>query len=269
MFSEIICIDKDFGKIVNIDKCSRKICGKGNMDKKPVIYAWIFARGGSKGLPGKNIRPLKGKPLIAYAIETAKKSRFIKEVFVSTDSPDIAAVAEQYGAVVPFLRPAELASDTANERMSWRHAIEWMRSQDQYPPMDILVSLPSTAPLRTAEDVDSAIELYMKGEADTVIAVTKSARHPAFNMVYVDENNYAKVILAQYEKWVPNRQAYPTAYNIAGSVYVSGIDHIMETDSYFQGRVQAIVIPEDHGVDIDTLLDFQQAELILNERKKL
>ena len=238
------------------------------MDKKPVIHAWIFARGGSKGLPGKNIRPLKGKPLIAYSIETARKSRYIREVFVSTDSPDIAAIAEQFGAVVPFLRPAELASDTANERLSWRHAVEWMRSQDQYPPMDIMVSLPTTAPLRTPEEVDEAIELYLKGQADTVIAVSKSAQHPAFNMVYVDDDKNAKVILSQYVKWVPNRQAYPTAYDITTAVYVSGSDFILKTDSYFDGRVQAIVIPEDHGIDIDTLMDFQQAELLLEERLK-
>ena len=238
------------------------------MDKKPVIHAWIFARGGSKGLPGKNIRPLKGKPLIAYAIETARKSRYIQEVFVSTDSPDIAAVAEQYGAVVPFLRPAELSTDTASERLAWRHAIQWMRSQDQFPPMDILVSLPTTAPLRTPEEVDEAIELYLKGDADTVIAVSESARHPAFNMVYVDENKYAKVILSQYEEWVPNRQAYPKAYDITTAVYVTGVDYVMESDVYLKGRVRAITIPEDHGIDIDTLLDFQQAELLLEERLK-
>lgn len=238
------------------------------MDKKPVIHAWIFARGGSKGLPGKNIRPLKGKPLIAYAIETAKKSRFIKDVFVSTDSPDIAAVAEQYGAIVPFLRPAELAGDKSPECLAWRHAVNWMRSQDQYDPMDIMVSLPTTAPLRTAEEVDQAIELFLKGEADTVIAVSKSARHPAFNMVYVDENGYAQTILSKYVEWVPNRQAYPPAYDITTAVYVFDVNFIMEHDVYLQGRVQAIVIPEDHGIDIDTLMDFQQAELILNEQQK-
>jgi len=238
------------------------------MAKKPVIYAWIFARGGSKGLPGKNILPLNGIPLIAYAINVAKKSRFIKEVFVSTDSADIAAVAEQYGAVVPFLRPPELASDTASERMAWRHAVKWMRSQDQYEPLDILVSLPATAPLRTADEVDAAIELYLQGGADTVITVSKSSRHPAFNMVYVNEDGYARTILSDYVDWVPNRQAYPIAYNIAGSVYVSGADHIMENDVYLLGKVRALTVPEDHGIDIDTLIDFQQAELILNEQLK-
>lgn len=238
------------------------------MDKQPVIHAWIFARGGSKGLPGKNIRPLMGKPLIAYAIDTAKKSRYIQEVFVSTDSPDIAAVAEQYGAVVPFLRPAELAGDKSPERMAWRHAIQWNREQDDYAKMDILVSLPTTAPLRTAEEVDEAIELYLKGEADTVIAVSPSSRHPAFNMVYVDENGFAKTILSQYENWTSNRQSYPKAYNITTAVYVSGADYIMKEDAYIRGRVQAIEISEEHGVDIDTFIDFQQAELILKMGKE-
>ena len=238
------------------------------MDKKPVIHAWIFARSGSKGLPGKNIRPLMGKPLIVYSIETAQQSRYIRDVFVSTDSPDIAAVAEQYGAIVPFLRPAELSSDTASERLAWRHAIQWNQSQKQFSPMDIFVSLPTTTPLRTPEEVDEAIELYLKGKADTVIAVSRSARHPAFNMVYVDKDRYAKVILGQYEEWVPNRQAYPTAYDITTAVYVSGVDYIMTNDSYLKGRVQAIIIPEDHGIDIDTLIDFQHAELLMEERMR-
>ena len=131
-----------------------------------------------------------------------------------------------------------------------------------------MVSLPTTAPLRTPEEVDSAIELYLKGEADTVIAVSKSSRHPAFNMVYVDENKYAKIILSQYEEWIPNRQAYPVAYDITTAVYVSSSDYILASDSYLKGRVQAIEIPEEHGVDIDTLLDFQHAELLLKERIK-
>ena len=146
------------------------------------IQAWIFVRGESLGLPGKNLRPLCGKPLIAYSIEAAKKSRFIRDVFVSTDSPTIAAAAEQYGAIVPFLRPAELADVTSPVWHSWRHAIEWNRAQSDFPVMDIMVSLPVTTPLRTSRDVDDAIELYLKGGCDSVIAVAKSNRHPAYDM---------------------------------------------------------------------------------------
>ena len=107
--------------------------------KTPIIDAWIFARGGSKGLPGKNIKPLDGKPLIAYSIEAGKKSRYINNIYVSTDSPDIAAAAEQYGAIVPFLRPAELAGDRAPERLAWRHAVTWNRTQNEYPKTEVFV----------------------------------------------------------------------------------------------------------------------------------
>ncbi len=235
------------------------------MNKKPVICAWIFARGGSKGLPGKNILPLMGKPLIAYSIETAKKSHYIDNVFVSTDDPEIAAVARKYGAVVPFMRPAELCGDTSSERMAWQHAVQWMRDQNEFPVMDILVSLPATSPLRTVEEVDQAIELFLCGQSDTVITVVPSSRHPAFNMVYMDNDRYCDIILRNYEEWVPNRQSYPTAYNIAGSVYVSSADYIMASDSYLKGRVQAVVVPEEHAIDIDTLLDFKLAETMLPE----
>ena len=238
------------------------------MDREKVIHAWIFARGGSKGLPGKNIRNLNGKPLIAYAIETAKESQHISEVFVSTDSPEIATIAEKYGAVVPFLRPAELAGDKSPERMAWRHAIEWNRQQTRYPVMDLMVSLPTTAPLRTPEEVDRAIDLFLEGNADTVIAVSPSVRHPAFNMVYVDENGYASTILSKYEKWVPNRQSYPQAFDITTAVYVSGTDFILSCDSYMKGRVQAIEISAEDGLDIDTLMDFKIAELLMKERGK-
>lgn len=236
------------------------------MDKKPIINGWVFARGGSKGLPRKNVLPLCGKPLIAYAVEVAAKSKYISEMFVSTDDREIADAAAEYGAKVPFLRPAELAQDNTPERLAWRHAIEWNRSQSEYPRMDILVSLPATAPLRTVEEVDQAIELYLKGEADTVIAVSKSARHPAFNMVYMDESGYTQTILSKYEKFVSNRQSYQTAYDITTAVYVTSPDFVLQVDRYLDGRTQAITIPEEDGIDIDTPLDFKVAEMIMRER---
>lgn len=237
------------------------------MDTKPVVHAWIFARGGSKGVPRKNIRPLCGKPLIAYAIELAKKSKYISEVFVSTDDKEIADTAAEYGAVLPFMRPAELAQDRSPEHLSWRHAVNWNRGQTHYPKMDIMVSLPTTAPLRTAEEVDQAIELYMEGGADTVIAVSPSAHHPAFNMVYLDNENQVEIIMSKYEKWIANRQSYPKAYTITTAVYVTDPDNVLEVESYIKGRVKSIIIPEEDGLDIDTLLDFKIAELIMKERK--
>ena len=156
------------------------------MDAKPVIHAWVFARGGSKGLPRKNVLPLCGKPLIAYAVEIARQSRYISDIFVSTDDREIAEAAAKAGAKIPFTRPAELAQDKSPERLVWRHAIEWNRNQSEYPRMDIMVSLPATAPLRTVDEVDQAIELYLKGGADTVFVT--SYQTYVVDSVYVGEN---------------------------------------------------------------------------------
>ena len=236
------------------------------MDGKPIIHAWVFARGGSKGLPRKNVLPLCGKPLIAYAVEIALQSKYISEIFVSTDDREIADAAAKAGAKIPFMRPAELAQDKTPERLAWRHAIAWNRGQSEYPRMDIMVSLPATAPLRTVGEVDRAIELYLKGGADTVIAVSRSARHPAFNMVYVDDSGYAQTILSKYEKFVPTRQECQPAYDITTAVYVTNPDFVMQVDRYLDGRTQAITIPEEDGIDIDTPLDFKVAEMIMNGR---
>ena len=127
--------------------------------------AFIFARGGSKGLPGKNIRMFAGKPLIAWAIEHAHKAEGIGRVIVSTDSEEIAAVASQYGAEVPFMRPSHLAKDDSPEWLSWRHALEFIRNDEGSLP-DAMVSVPVTAPLRQPVDVERCLELFSEGDAD-------------------------------------------------------------------------------------------------------
>lgn len=233
------------------------------MEKKPVIYAWVFARGGSKGLPGKNIRVLGGKPLIAYAIDLGNQSCLIDKVFVSTDDPDIAAVAKEYGAEVPFLRPEHLASDDAPERLAWRHAIEWVKSSE-YQDMDIMVSLPTTAPLRTLEEVEEAIVYYEKGW-DTVISVSPTERHPSFNMVNVENDGSLSLVCLPAEVKAC-RQDFRKVYNIATAFYVSSPDFVMHAESYWDGRVGAVEIPAQHAVDIDTPMDFEFAEFLLRRR---
>ena len=232
------------------------------MDKKN-IQAWIFVRGDSMGLPGKNVMPLCGKPLIAYTIETAKKSRFIKDVFVSTDSPTIAACAEQYGAIIPFLRPAELCDIMVPCHSAWCHAIEWNRNQKEFPAMDIMVSLPVTTPLRTAEEIDRAIELYSAGDCDSVIAVAPSNRHPAYDMVFVDENGNAQ--LCQENENPLARTRTSKAYDITNLIHVSSTDYIMQNPNYLNGRVKTIQVPREHGLDIKDIWDFKLAEIILKE----
>jgi len=229
------------------------------MNKKN-IQAWIFVRGDSLGLPGKNVKPLLGKPLIAYTIEAARKSRFIKDVFVSTDSPTVAATAEQYGAIIPFLRPAELAVLGSPIHSAWVHAIEWNRQQAEFPQMDIMVALSITTPLRTPAELDEAVELYLKGECDTVTAVTQSNRHPAKNMFYLDENGYASICQKQKEERI--------AYDITNLVHVAGADYIMQEPNYLNGRIKTIEVPQEHGLDIKDIWDFKLAEIILKETQK-
>jgi N-acylneuraminate cytidylyltransferase len=228
------------------------------------IVGFVFARGGSKGLPKKNIRPLAGKPLLAHSIEIARRSQFIERIFVSTDSPEIAAIGCAWGAEVPFIRPAELASDTAPEWLAWRHGIREVE-QRFGRRVDILVSLPTTAPLRTVEDVDGAIERMLSTSADIVITVTESVRSPFFNMVLLDESQRARLVLPSAKPFV-RRQDAPRTYDITPVAYVVRRDYLFSADSIFAGNVQAVTVPNDRALDIDTELDFQIAEHLARQQ---
>ena len=149
--------------------------------------AFIFARYGSKGLPKKNIKLLGGKPLIGWAIEQAFASRGINRVIVSTDSEEIASVARLYGAETPFIRPKNLAQDDSPEWLSWRHALEFLKSTEgKYP--EALVSIPTTSPLRIPLDIENSLLEYEKGDADVILSVTDSHRNPFFNMIKINNN---------------------------------------------------------------------------------
>lgn len=237
------------------------------MDTKKIIDAWIFSRGGSKGCPRKNVRLLNGKPLISYAIEVGKKCPYINNVFVSTDDKEIAEVSEQYGAIVPFLRPAELAQDTSPEHEAWQHAVRWMQNQKKYPMMDIMVSLPTVAPLRTVKDVNKGIETFLKGNCDVVISVTEAARHPCFNMVKKNEDGYVSLLMPNNH--VIRRQDAPKVYDVTTAFYITTPHFILNADSLWEGKICQTEIAYDHAIDIDTELDFLMAETILkhNENK--
>jgi CMP-N-acetylneuraminic acid synthetase len=235
------------------------------MQNKPVVYAWIFARGGSKGLPRKNIMPLAGKPLIAYAIETGLRSELIDRVFVSTDDQEIAEVSLKYGAEVPFLRPAELASDGAPERLAWRHAAEWVE-QSGLPPMEVMASLPPTSPLRTVEEVNQGIGHFFSGAGETVIAVSRSERHPSFNVANLLDDGSVKLVNPPQTKGA-RRQDFAPVYDIATAFYVTSPGFVMRTDSFWEGRVAAVEIPVEHAVDIDSELDFAFAEFLIRRQQ--
>ncbi len=234
---------------------------------KPYTVGFIFARGGSKGIPGKNIRLLAGKPLIAYAIETAFQSEFIDRVVVSTDDEKISQIAQDFGAEVPFLRPKELAKDNSPEWLAWQHAVKTLNEQDKGRDLDVFVGIPTTSPLRITEDVDRAIQAFLEGESDVIITVKNTARHPAFNMVALNKRNYAKLILPPAQK-ISRRQDAPLVYDMTTVAYVAKPDFIVEANSIFEGKVKAVLIPEERALDIDTELDFQFAEYLMTNRMK-
>ncbi|WP_420229171.1 cytidylyltransferase domain-containing protein [Psychrobacter sp. ER1] len=225
-------------------------------------YAFIFARGGSKGLPGKNIKKLANKPLICYSIESALSARSISKVFVSTDDANIAAVAQEYGATV-INRPQELAADDSPEWLAWRHAIQWVT--ENYGPFDRFISLPATSPLRSIDDIESAINKLEGTNADLCIAITPANRSPYFNMVTRSSEDSVKLVISP-ENNVTRRQDAPKVFDITTVVYVSTPEFINTNLGLFSGRVVSIEVPKNRAVDIDDIYDFQLAESIILSR---
>lgn len=218
--------------------------------------AFIFARGGSKGLSGKNLRPLRGKSLIAHAIDQAKASRYIDRVVVSTDDPEIAEAARAAGAEVPFLRPADLAGDRSPEWLAWRHALEQLAGE-----VDEFVCVPTTSPLRAPCDIDACIERFRRGDVDTVMTVTPAQRSPWFNMVTVDEAGHAARVI-EPEQDLHHRQTAPPVFDVTTVCYVADPAFIMNADGLFAGRVGTIQVPAERAVDIDTEVDLRVAEAL-------
>lgn len=226
-------------------------------------FAFIFARGGSKGLPGKNIKSLAGKPLLQYSIDTALASPSIEQVFVSTDDDAIANVARQGGAIV-IARPAELATDTSPEWLSWRHAVEW--ATEHYGEFEGFVSLPATSPLRSVEDVESAIVRRKTQGADICISVTPANRSPYFNMVkYTQEGDVE--LVNKPEGDVTRRQDAPTVFDITTVVYAATPEFILNHYGIFSGKVTSIEVPKARAIDIDDIYDFKLAEAIVQSEK--
>jgi CMP-N-acetylneuraminic acid synthetase len=228
--------------------------------------AFIFARGGSKGLPGKNIRHLGGKPLIAWSIEHALAVKRIEQVIVSTDSEEIAEVARDYGAEAPFIRPSDLARDDSPEWLAWRHALNYLRETTGEIP-EVMVSVPTTAPLRLPVDIENCLDEYEKGGADMVITVTDAHRSPYFNMVKTNADGTVGLVNPP-QSAITCRQDAPVVFDMATVCYVANQEFVMTHNAAFEGRVKAVHVPPERAIDIDTLLDFQIAESLLKIREQ-
>jgi N-acylneuraminate cytidylyltransferase len=226
--------------------------------------ACIFARAGSKGVPNKNIQTFNGKPLISWTVELALEVKQIHEVFVSTDSEEIAEIARMAGASIPFIRPSELATDTSPEWHSWQHFIKFLADKDGRLP-EIFLSLPATSPLRSTIDIENCLNEFKKGRADFVVGITHSERSPYFNMVKKGEDNQVDLVIQQVDKY-SRRQDTPEVFDLTTVCYVGKPSTILTKNSIFEGKVAGVEIPRERAIDIDTELDFQIAEFLFKSK---
>lgn len=232
------------------------------------ILALIPARSGSKRVKNKNIRPLAGKSLIAYTIEAAKKSQLINRIIVSTDSKEIAKIAQKHGAEVPFLRPAEISQDDSTEYQYYSHALNWLKENEWYEP-DLIVNLYPTSPLRKPETIDKAIKrLLAHPEADSLRSVKKATQHPYKMWRIVGEYLEPLTPSKNNNLHTFSIQLFPEIYIQNSSIY------IIKTKSFYQYRatignvILSFEMDEEESLDVNTELDFQVAEKLLQEHKR-
>lgn len=215
----------------------------------------ICARGGSKGLPGKNLKLLGGKPLIAWSIEAAKKSTLLDRILLSTDDLDILQVAREYGCEAPFVRPPELATDTADIVDVIIHALDQAGSHYDY-----VVLLQATSPFRIAVDIDAAIKLCQSAKADSCVSVTTPSKSPYW-MYTLGADDRMHQLIAQND--VSRRQDLPAAWVLNGAVYVVETKWFRQARKFVGPNTIAYKMPVERSVDIDIALDFRVAEMHL------
>jgi len=231
------------------------------------VLAIIPARGGSKGVPRKNIRPVCGKPLIAYTIETAKSaSHMLYRTIVSTDDREIAAVAQQYGAEAPFLRPAKLSEDRVPTLPVLQHAVRFVEEQDQ-TTIDWVLLLQPTTPFRTVVDLEATFALAQQGGCDSIISVVQVfSEHPIF-IKRIGDNQLLPFCLEE-EEGTRRQDCHPPAYKRNGAVYLTRRDVIVTGNSIWGEVIRPYVMPPERSVNIDGELDFKLAEAIMRERRE-
>ena len=225
-----------------------------------MILALIAARGGSKGLPGKNIRLLGDKPLIAWSIDAATNSEYIDRLIVSTDDKEIAGTAEAFGAEVPFFRPVELASDTAKMMDVIMHAMDHVEQKGG--KYDYLVLLQPTSPFRTAVLIDQAIELLFNKKGKVVLGVTEVQHSPLRTNVLPDDGNMGEFYSSKLENF--NRQEMSPYYRLNGAIYVADWTFMKENKKWLSKDTYAYIMDRRSSIDIDDLEDFLLAEVMLD-----
>ena len=232
-------------------------------DMNPQVVAFIFARGGSKTVPGKNLRVVGGKSLLARSIAVAQQVVGNDRVFVSTDSEEIAREAQANSAQVIY-RDASLATDNSPEWLSWQHAITEVKRRGI--DFEIFISVPTTAPLRAVSDVQAGIEA-LDDFVDCVVTMTPATHSPAFNMVTRDHSNLVRLGSGEIG-FASRRQDTPEMFNLTTVAYAARPEFILNHSSLWEGRVRGVTVPQERALDIDTEWDLHVADLVLADRDK-
>ncbi len=231
--------------------------------KEYKVLCTICARGGSKGVKNKNIKPINGKPLIAYTIEQAKNSGLFEHIVVSTDSDDIANTAKEYGAEIFFKRSPEMASDSAGKLDVIRDA--FVRSEEYYGTnFDYLIDLDATSPLRDVDDITGSFKQFIKQNNDNLITAMPSRRSPYFNLVEVGDNGIVS-LSKKLDDTILRRQDVPKSYDMNASIYIWKREAILNEKSIFLKNTGLYVMPEERSIDIDTELDYKFVEFLMKE----
>jgi CMP-N,N'-diacetyllegionaminic acid synthase len=232
--------------------------------RTPTILGVVTARRGSKGIPRKNLALLANKPLLAWTVEVALESASFDRVVISTDDPEIAEVGKKLGAEVPFLRPAELATDISPSMDVILHAIRWFDDNEDYRP-DYVLLLQPTSPLRTVTDIRESIKLALAKRADSVVSVCESHQHPLWMKGVNDEGRL--IDLYPQSAAPTRRQDLSPVFALNGAIYLALRSFLLSERTFISDRTYAYVMPENRSLDVDTPWDLHVADLILNDRE--
>lgn len=234
------------------------------MYESKTVLAVIPARGGSKGLPRKNIKLLGGRPLIAWTIEAALECGYIDRVVVSTEDEEIADVAKRWGAEVPFMRPAQLATDEAKGMEVLLHAMGWLEAHQER--FDLVLLLQPTSPLRSAEDIRNALALFTQKRAEAVVSVCESEHSPLWMGTLGEDLNLRDFLPREVLK--SNRQELQRFYRLNGALYLATWEFLKKNRNFFGEKTYAYIMPRERSVDIDTELDLLFAEFLLERKRR-
>ncbi|MEX2231674.1 MAG: acylneuraminate cytidylyltransferase family protein [Cyclobacteriaceae bacterium] len=226
------------------------------MYNNKTVFGLICARGGSKGIPRKNIKYLGGKPLIAWTIEAALASKYIDKLIISSEDIEILNIAKEYGCEAPFVRPLELGLDDTPAMDPIIHAVQQMKS------FDYVINLQPTSPLRTTEDIDKAIEICLDEDQKFLVSVCESDKHPIW-MYFLEKKSLKPVI----NNTDPNirRQDVEPCYSLNGAIYIGPCQNLLKTNSFLSPETLAYIMPKSRSVDLDDQLDFDFCSYLLSK----